>query len=46
MKMGHSLYNKIYLGRRTALFNRKRIGVAALTASLGAAALMLLTLTR
>lgn len=44
--MGHSLYNKIYLGRRTALFNRKRMGIAALCTASLAAALTLLALAR
>lgn len=44
--MGHSLYNKIYLGRRTALFNRKRMGIAALCTVSLAAAVTLLALVR
>ncbi|WP_277750569.1 hypothetical protein [Janthinobacterium sp. 17J80-10] len=44
--MGHSLYNKIYLGRRTALYNRKRMGIAALCTASLAAAVTLLALVR
>lgn len=45
--MGNSLHNKIHLGRRTALFNLKRLRIAGLCAvSLGAAAMVALALTR
>ncbi len=45
--MGNSLYNKIPLGRRTALFNLKRLRIAGLCAvSLSAAALVALALAR
>ncbi|TCS38418.1 hypothetical protein EDC30_102157 [Paucimonas lemoignei] len=42
--MGHSMYNRIYLGRRTALFNLKRMWIAGLcaAASVGIGALVLL----
>ncbi len=45
--MGNSLHNKIYLGRRSALINHKRLRIAGLcAASLGVAALLTLALTR
>lgn len=31
--MGHSMYNRIYLGRRTALLNVKRMWIAGLCAA-------------
>lgn len=44
--MGHSLYNRIYLGRRTALFNLKRMWIAGLcaVASIGVGAAVMLAL--
>ena len=45
--MSHSMYNRIYLGRRTALFNLKRIWIAGVcTAAAGAVALVMLALVK
>lgn len=47
VNMGHSMYNRIYLGRRTALFNLRRMWIAGLcTAAAGAVALVILALVR
>lgn len=41
--MGNSLHNKIYLGRRAALLNMKRMQIAAgVSATLGVAVLLVL----
>lgn len=45
--MGNSLHNKIYLGRRNALMNIKRVKVAAciaVTVGTGAALMLLMTM--
>lgn len=45
--MGHSMYNRIYLGRRTALFNLKRMWIAGLcAAAAGTVALVILALLK